>query len=140
MLVGRVSVTVVRSAVPIGGSVIGVLAATVSVSGVIEKERFLKDMEESFRHKFANKPNVIEGNMKALRMGMDVQVSLDLLPEISREELISTLSRLRKLRPDDTLKELLTGILPPGLITLIASDNDLYRAAALETYRKYHED
>lgn len=47
------------------------LAAVVSVSNVIERERFLKDMEESFKHKFATKPNVIEGNMKALRMGMD---------------------------------------------------------------------
>lgn len=47
------------------------LAATVSVSGVIEKERFLKDMEESFQHKFAHKPNVIEGNMKALRLGLE---------------------------------------------------------------------
>ncbi len=75
--------------------------------------------------------NMSRYTVRALRMGMDVQVSLDLLPEISREELISTLSRLRKLRPDDTLKELLTGILPPGLITLIASDNDLYRAGYL---------
>ena len=47
------------------------LAATVKVSGVIEKERFLKDMEQSFKHKFANKPNVVDGNMKALRVSMD---------------------------------------------------------------------
>ena len=47
------------------------LAAVVRVSGVIEEEQFLKDMEESFRHKFATKPQVIEGNMKALRMSMD---------------------------------------------------------------------
>ena len=47
------------------------LAAVVSVSEVIEKEEFLNTMEESFRHKFATKPDVIEGNMKALRMGME---------------------------------------------------------------------
>ena len=31
----------------------------------------LKDMEESFRHKFASKPQVVEGNLKALKMSMD---------------------------------------------------------------------
>jgi pyruvate ferredoxin oxidoreductase gamma subunit len=47
------------------------LAAAVKVSNVIEKERFLQDMEASFRHKFASKPQVVEGNMKALKMSMD---------------------------------------------------------------------
>ena len=47
------------------------LAAAVKVSNVIEKDRFLNDMEESFRHKFASKPQVVEGNMKALKMSMD---------------------------------------------------------------------
>lgn len=47
------------------------LAAAVKVSNVIEKDRFLKDMEESFRHKFASKPQVVEGNLKALKMSMD---------------------------------------------------------------------
>ena len=42
------------------------LAAVVKVSNVIDQERFIKDMRESFEHKFASKPNVIEGNMKAL--------------------------------------------------------------------------
>jgi len=42
------------------------LAATVKVSNVIERERFLADMESSFRHKFASKPHVVEGNMKAI--------------------------------------------------------------------------
>ena len=46
------------------------LAATVEVSHVIEKERFLEDMEGSLRHKFASKPQVVEGNMQALRMSM----------------------------------------------------------------------
>ena len=42
------------------------LAATVATTGVLEKEQFLSDMHESFRHKFAKKPEVVEGNMKAL--------------------------------------------------------------------------
>jgi pyruvate ferredoxin oxidoreductase gamma subunit len=46
------------------------LAAVVKVSGVMDDESFLKDMEESFKHKFASKPEVIEGNMKALRRAL----------------------------------------------------------------------
>lgn len=44
------------------------LAAMVAVSGVMEPEVFLKEMKASFQHKFAKKPEVIEGNMKALEM------------------------------------------------------------------------
>ena len=44
------------------------LAAIAAVSQVMEKEAFLSEMEASFRHKFAKKPEVIEGNMKALEM------------------------------------------------------------------------
>ena len=44
------------------------LAAAVAVSGVMSQEEFLKEMEESYQHKFAKKPEVIEGNMKALTM------------------------------------------------------------------------
>lgn len=47
------------------------LAAIVKISGVIEKEKFLNDMRESFGHKFRTKPEVIDGNMKALAMAMD---------------------------------------------------------------------
>ncbi len=43
------------------------LSAAVKVSGVLEKEQFLGDMEESFHHKFATKPQVVAGNMAALR-------------------------------------------------------------------------
>jgi 2-oxoacid:acceptor oxidoreductase gamma subunit (pyruvate/2-ketoisovalerate family) len=51
------------------------LAAAVKVSGVLEIERFLADMEESFKHKFASKPQVIEGNMATLKKSMEeVQV------------------------------------------------------------------
>lgn len=48
------------------------LAAAVAVSGVMEKEEFISDMEASYHHKFAKKPEVIEGNMKALKMTFHV--------------------------------------------------------------------
>jgi pyruvate ferredoxin oxidoreductase gamma subunit len=47
------------------------LAATVKVSGVVDPEKFTQDMEESFRHKFATKPQVIAGNMQVLRQSME---------------------------------------------------------------------
>jgi pyruvate ferredoxin oxidoreductase gamma subunit len=47
------------------------LAAVVAVSSIIDRETFLKDMEESYRHKFAKKPQVVEGNLKCLRIAMD---------------------------------------------------------------------
>lgn len=51
------------------------LAAIVKVSGVVDAGEFVKDMEASFRHKFASKPQVIEGNMRALKRSMEeVQV------------------------------------------------------------------
>lgn len=43
------------------------LAAIVAISGVIDRATFLKEMESSYKHKFAKKPEVIEGNMNALR-------------------------------------------------------------------------
>ncbi len=42
------------------------LAAIVKVSKIMTDEAFLEDMKGSFKHKFAKKPEVIEGNMKAL--------------------------------------------------------------------------
>ena len=42
------------------------LAAAVKVSGVLEEAKFKKDMEDSFHHKFATKPQVVAGNMAAL--------------------------------------------------------------------------
>ena len=51
------------------------LAAIVKVSGVIGLEEFIHDIECSFRHKFASKPQVIEGNMRALKRSLEeVQV------------------------------------------------------------------
>ncbi|MGI6722152.1 MAG: 2-oxoacid:acceptor oxidoreductase family protein [Anaerovoracaceae bacterium] len=47
------------------------LAAAVKVSNVIESDQFIKDMRSSFEHKFAHKPQVIEGNMKALKKSME---------------------------------------------------------------------
>ena len=43
------------------------LAALVKVSGVLEPQRFFADIKESFQHKFAAKPQVIEGNMATLK-------------------------------------------------------------------------
>ena len=47
------------------------LAAVVKISNVIDQERFIKDMRESFEHKFVHKENLIEGNMKALVKAME---------------------------------------------------------------------
>ncbi len=46
------------------------LAAIVKVSGIMEEKAFLEDMKGSFQHKFAKKPEVIDGNMKALEMAL----------------------------------------------------------------------
>ncbi len=42
------------------------LAAAVAVSGVMERDAFLKEMQGLFEHKFAKKPEVVKGNMQAL--------------------------------------------------------------------------
>lgn len=47
------------------------LAAIVKVAGIMERDVFLREMKASFRHKFASKPEVIEGNMKALEMAFE---------------------------------------------------------------------
>ena len=46
------------------------LAAIVKVSGIMSEEDFLNDMVGSFKHKFAKKPEVIDGNMKALQLAL----------------------------------------------------------------------
>jgi len=46
------------------------LGAVVKVSGIIPEDIFISDMEASMKHKFATKPKVIEGNMKALKRSM----------------------------------------------------------------------
>ena len=47
------------------------LAAIVKVSKIMNEEDFVKDMEGSFKHKFAKKPEVIDGNMKAIEMALN---------------------------------------------------------------------
>lgn len=47
------------------------LAAIVAVSRVMEKDAFLNEMRASYQHKFAKKPEVIDGNMKALEMAFE---------------------------------------------------------------------
>ena len=47
------------------------LAAIVKVTGIMSDEAFINDMEGSFKHKFAKKPEVIEGNMNAIKMALN---------------------------------------------------------------------
>ena len=46
------------------------LAAIVKVANIMDEKDFLEDMQGSFKHKFAKKPEVIEGNMKALELAL----------------------------------------------------------------------
>lgn len=48
------------------------LAATVAVSNVMPRDTFIHEMKASYEHKFARKPEVIEGNMRALTRSYDV--------------------------------------------------------------------
>jgi pyruvate ferredoxin oxidoreductase gamma subunit len=43
------------------------LSAVTRLTGIIEKERFFADMQSAFAAKFKTKPEVIEGNMNALK-------------------------------------------------------------------------
>ena len=47
------------------------LAAAAAVTGIMSREDFLTEMQASFAHKFAKKPEVIKGNMDALEMAYD---------------------------------------------------------------------
>lgn len=47
------------------------LAAAVKVSGVIEPDSFMRDMEIAYRHKFAAKPQVIGKNLACLKQSME---------------------------------------------------------------------
>ena len=46
------------------------LAAVVQVSGVVDSGQFVANMRDSYQHKFATKPHVIQGNMDALITAM----------------------------------------------------------------------
>lgn len=48
------------------------LAATVAVSGIMPRDKFIHEMRTSYEHKFAKKPEVIDGNMQALERAFDV--------------------------------------------------------------------
>ncbi len=48
------------------------LAAAVAVSSIMPREKFIHEMRASYQHKFAKKPEVIDGNMKALERAYDV--------------------------------------------------------------------
>ena len=54
------------------------LAATVAVSKVMTRETFIGEMRASYQHKFAKKPEVIEGNMQALERAYD-EVQKDII-------------------------------------------------------------
>ena len=47
------------------------LAAIVKVSKIMTDDELLEDMKGSFKHKFAKKPEVIDGNMKALELALE---------------------------------------------------------------------
>lgn len=47
------------------------LAAAVYVGNVMDKDLFISEMRASYEHKFAKKPEVIDGNMKALTLTLD---------------------------------------------------------------------
>lgn len=47
------------------------LGAVVTVSNIMEKDSFIKEMRSSFEHKFATKPKVIDGNMEAIKRAIE---------------------------------------------------------------------
>ncbi len=47
------------------------LSAVVKVSDIMPFDEFLAEMENSYAHKFSSKPEVIEGNMNALKMAYE---------------------------------------------------------------------
>lgn len=46
------------------------LAGMVKISGIMDEDVFLREMKASLEHKFAKKPEVLEGNMQALKMAL----------------------------------------------------------------------
>ena len=47
------------------------LAAAVAVGKVMDTDLFISEMRASYEHKFAKKPEVLEGNMKALKLALE---------------------------------------------------------------------
>ena len=50
---------------------IPILAGIVKISNIMTDEQLINDMEDSLKHKFAKKPEVIEGNMNALKIALN---------------------------------------------------------------------
>ncbi len=46
------------------------LGAVVKIAKLMDEDTFVEAMDKSFRHKFATKPQVIDGNMRALKRAM----------------------------------------------------------------------
>lgn len=46
------------------------LAAMVKITEVMDEERFISEMQTSLEHKFAKKPEVLDGNMQALKTAL----------------------------------------------------------------------
>ena len=46
------------------------LAAIVKIANIMPEDVFINDMSSSFANKFAKKAEVIEGNMKALKLAL----------------------------------------------------------------------
>ena len=46
------------------------LGAIVKVTGVMDEKAFMDDMVDSFKKKFSHKPQVVEGNIKALERSL----------------------------------------------------------------------
>ena len=51
------------------------LSSVVKVSEIMDKDSFLENMHGSFAHKFSSKPEVLEGNMKAIRDAWEEVIS-----------------------------------------------------------------
>jgi pyruvate ferredoxin oxidoreductase gamma subunit len=47
------------------------LSALIKLSGLMGKEKFLENMEDSLKHKFATKPQVVSGNMEILKRSFE---------------------------------------------------------------------
>ena len=50
---------------------IPMLAGIVKISNIMTDEQLINDMEDSLKHKFAKKPEVIEGNKNALKIALN---------------------------------------------------------------------
>ena len=47
-----------------------IVTVQVLIAGIMDEAEFLKEMRKSYEHKFAAKPEMIDGNMKALEIAL----------------------------------------------------------------------